>query len=102
LLFEKSAQVSFCSNRDGLKNVNRRFRGAWVKVGGIKARREAIAESNGLGGFAMDGKIEALKGKLERLLREAAAHVVRRSGDLQGCFAPAESLHGCSTWSKVV
>jgi hypothetical protein len=38
----------------------------------MKARREAFAWNIDLGGVVMDDKIEALKGKLDRLMREAA------------------------------
>jgi len=38
----------------------------------MKARREAFAENIELGGLVMDDKIEALKEKLDRLMREAA------------------------------
>jgi hypothetical protein len=38
----------------------------------MKARREAVAGSLELGGLVMDDKIEALREKLDRLMREAA------------------------------
>ena len=56
----------------GLGNVNRRFGIASVKMGGMKARREAVAWNMELGALVMDDKIEALKEKLDRLMREAA------------------------------
>jgi hypothetical protein len=53
-------------------NVNRRFGVASDKMGGMKARREAVAYSTKHGALVMDDKIEALKEKLDRLMREAA------------------------------
>jgi hypothetical protein len=64
--------VSFCAGFFGLENVNRRCFGVSVKMGGMQVCREAIAEKICLGGLVMDGNVEALKEKLERLMREAA------------------------------
>lgn len=64
--------VSFCGGFAGLENVNRRFCGLSVKIGGIRLRRKACAWNYALRGRVMDDKIEALKEKLDRLMREAA------------------------------
>ena len=56
----------------GLKNVNRRFCITSVKMGGMQACREAFAWNFYPGVNVMDEKVEVLKEKLDRLMREAA------------------------------
>ena len=77
--------ASFCELREWHRNVNSTFCGLSSKLGGIVLSWE---DFQAIGVKAMDGKVQVLKEKLERLLREAAETAAELQATERGAGKP--------------
>ena len=100
-IFKKKVHASFCELREWHRNVNSTFCGLSSKLGGIVLSWE---DFQAIGVKAMDGKVQVLKEKLERLLREAAETAAELQATERGAGKPvhfSEIEAAASGWQPI-